>query len=92
MTSEPEEVEDGSHNLGRWREAVVGEGRLQPLTEEVHSRTAPFIRFTEEIVGLSIPKVCHNIDVNRDFTEILQDYQKAGKIKAVGSIVEALAT
>ena len=80
MTSEPEEVEDGSHNLGRWREAVVGEGRLQPLTEEVHSRTAPFIRFTEEIVGLSIPKVCHYININIDFIEVLQDNQKAGKI------------
>ena len=92
MTSEPEEVEDGSHNLGRWRKAVVGERRLQPLTEEVHSGTAPFIRFAKETVRLPVPIVCHNIHIDGDIIEILQDNQKTGKIKAVGSIIKALAT
>ena len=32
---------------------------------------------------------CHYIHVNRDIKEMLQDNPKAGKIKSVGSLVEA---
>ena len=92
MALESEEMPNCSNNQAWWRKTVERCYRIQSLTEEVDTRTPPFFCFTVENVALSIPKICHSINIDRNIAEELKDDGEGVEVQAIRRGVKTLGT